>query len=84
MLKFIHLAAAASSAVCSKLLCYACLFLLAESEFVLSTVAFGLSAMAALVGAWFLDATLGFPLVRSIAFVMGSRPCDVARQPKIR
>jgi hypothetical protein len=77
-MKIVHLVAAGVAALCSKLLCSACLFLLAESEVVLSTVAFGLSAIAAILAGWFLDATLGFPVLRTVLLLMGMRPSETA------
>jgi len=75
-MKIVHLVAAGVAALCSKILCSACLFLLTESEVVLSTFAFGLSAVAAILAGFFLDATLGFPVQRTVLLLMGFRQSD--------
>lgn len=83
-MKIVHLVAAGVAALCSKMLCSACLFLLAESEVVLSTVAFGLSGIAAILAAFFLDATLGYPVQRTVLLLMGLRQSDAPSKSKAR
>lgn len=66
-LKIIHLPAAAVSCATSKATCAASLFLTQEGEYMLSTIGLALSAVAALLAAFFLDAAMGFPVARTIS-----------------
>lgn len=66
-MKIIHLPAAAVSCATSKATCAASLFLTQEDEYMLSTVGLALSALTAVLAAFFLDAALGFPVARAIS-----------------